>query len=377
MSHRVVVGCMTGTSLDGIDAAIVEIHGRGLAMQARFIAGASRPLGTCAAALRRLADQQPITSGEIATALHEFAAPHVAAIQEAIRANGAASNTANLSLDLICVHGQTVYHKPPVSWQAMQPAPIARAFGVPVVFDLRAADLAAGGQGAPITPLADAVLFGDPSSARAVLNLGGFANFTVLPAAAAQSPHTIRGGDICACNQLLDAVARTALGAAFDDGGAIASSGSPDAALLTQLTDILARQSSGGRSLGTGDELMDWVAAHASAAPATLAATATHAIAKTISQRLRDECDRAGVTALDAVIVAGGSVRHRPLMDAIARGTGARVVTSEAFGVPAAFREAACFAVLGALCQDRVPITLPQVTGCAERAPVSGTWCGV
>jgi len=360
---------MTGTSLDGIDAALVEVTGRGLDMRATFVAGVSRPLGPCAAVLRRMAEQEPVTSGQIATALHEFAQLHIAAIRAVLRDEH--------TPDLVCVHGQTVYHKPPVSWQALQPATIARALGAPVVFDLRAADLAAGGQGAPITPLADAVLFGVPHAARAVLNLGGFANFTLLPPSPTTRLDDIGGGDICACNQLLDAVARATLGAAFDDGGAAASSGAADEGLLAQLAAVLARQSGGGRSLGTGDELMEWVDAKRGVAAPTLCATAVAAIARTIATRLAEEGARAGCGPLGSVVVAGGSVRHRPLMAAIAGRLAASVVTSDACGVPASFREAACFAVLGGLCQDRVPITLPRVTRCAAPAPVSGVWCGV
>jgi len=365
MLRRLIVGCMTGTSLDGIDAALVEVLGVGLNTTARFLRGTSLPLGACSTTLRALADQKPVTAAQIATASHDFALLHARAIQQV---------AADVKLDLACIHGQTVYHKPPASWQLLQPPPIARAIHAPIVFDLRAADLAAGGQGAPITPIADAILFGDDHAARVVLNLGGFANFTLLPAGAARAPHTIRGGDICACNQLLDAVARATLNKPFDENGATAASGTPDAALLASLTALLTRQSTGQRSLGTGDELMDWVATHSSTMPATLGATAVAALASTIAVRLQTECAAANITALDAIIIAGGSVRNAALMSALSAACNARVTQSEKFGVPAAFREAVCFAVLGALCQDRVPITLPAITHCPAPAPVAGAW---
>jgi 1,6-anhydro-N-acetylmuramate kinase len=368
MLRRLIVGCMTGTSLDGIDAALVEVLGVGLNTTARFLRGTSLPLGTCSATLRALADQHPVTAAQIASATHDFALLHARAIKEV---------AADIKLDLACIHGQTVYHKPPASWQLLQPAPIARAIHAPIVYDLRAADLAAGGQGAPITPIADAVLFSDDHAARVVLNLGGFANFTLLPAGAARAPHSIRGGDICACNQLLDAVARATLHKPFDEDGAVAATGTPDAALLTSLSALLTRQSSGQRSLGTGDELMDWVAANSRSpaiSPATLGATAIAALSSTIAARLQRECAAANITSLDAVIVAGGSVRNAALMSALAAACPARITQSEEFGVPAAFREAVCFAVLGALCQDRVPITLPAITHCPAPAPIAGAW---
>ena len=111
--------------------------------------------------------------------------------------------------DLVVAHGQTVFHAPPASWQLLNAAPIARAVRAPVVFDLRQADLAAGGQGAPITPLADWIMLrahGPAAAGRAIVNLGGFCNVTILPSGA--GPEGVRGMDVCPCNHLLDGVAR-------------------------------------------------------------------------------------------------------------------------------------------------------------------------
>src|SRR5690349_11659226 len=138
---RRVVGCMTGTSIDALDASLVEIDGHGLAMRAKPVRNLTRDLGDLAPRLRALAEQQPMTAGQIAAIARDFALLHASAILELLAGEKA---------DLICVHGQTVFHQPPLSWQLMQPAPIAQAVGCPVVYDLRQADLAAGGQGAPI-----------------------------------------------------------------------------------------------------------------------------------------------------------------------------------------------------------------------------------
>ncbi len=113
---------------------------------------------------------------------------------EAVRALGCER------LDLVVAHGQTVYHAPPLSWQLCAPGPIAHALQVPVLCDLRSADIAAGGQGAPITPIADHILFRHAREARAVVNLGGFCNITTLPAG--DDATRVRGGDVCACNQV-------------------------------------------------------------------------------------------------------------------------------------------------------------------------------
>jgi anhydro-N-acetylmuramic acid kinase len=169
---RRVVGCMTGTSLDGIDLALVEVTGTGLGMSARFARGLSAPLGPAADSLRALAAQEPMTAGQVARLSLQFAAAHAQALTDLL--GGERS-------DLVCIHGQTVFHAPPASWQLLNPFPIARAASAPVVYDLRQADLAAGGQGAPITPIADFVLFRHAQESRAVVNLGGFCNVTLLP----------------------------------------------------------------------------------------------------------------------------------------------------------------------------------------------------
>ena len=171
MASRRIVGCMTGTSMDAIDVALVAVDGHGLGMRASVQRCATHPLGSLAGPLRRLSFLEPASAGQIATLARDLALCHVTARGKLVR---------DEPIDLIAVHGQTIFHAPPVSWQLLAPAPIAEAFRVPVVFDLRAADLAAGGQGAPITPLADFVLFRDDAETRAIVNLGGFANYTIL-----------------------------------------------------------------------------------------------------------------------------------------------------------------------------------------------------
>lgn len=359
MSTRRVVGCMTGSSLDGLDVALVTIEGRGLAMRARFVRGRSTPLGSVGPLLRRLAEQRAMTAREVCAVQRDFAMLHARAIEALLDGE---------SCDLVCVHGQTVFHEPPLSWQVMQPAPIAHALGVPVVYDLRQADLAAGGQGAPITPLADWVLFRDATSPVSVINLGGFCNITNLPAGGDEAIDRIEAMDVCACNQLLDAIARARLGCGYDADGATAMNGAIVPRVYDDAKRLLVRQAESGRSLGTGDELAAWMDAHADVASEDLLRSACEAIAEVIVRR--------GV-ALDSrrVLLAGGGTMNRALIAAIReRAQGRTASTTDEAGVPAAYREAACFAVLGSLCQDGVPITLPHVTRCTNPAPVSGVW---
>lgn len=365
-SSRLVVGCMSGTSLDGLDAALVEIEGHGLGMRARLLNLAGRPLGTLGPVLRKLAEQHPMSAGEIVHAMSEFALLHVAVIRECC---------GQRPPDLICAHGQTVFHAPPHSWQMLQPAPIARVFGCPVVFDLRAADLAAGGQGAPITPLADLVLFGEAKRRQAIVNLGGFCNVTLLPATGGGDARAwndlrsqIAARDVCACNHVLDLVAREKLGCGFDaDGALAATAASVDREALEDLSSLFGAQGKSGRSLGTGDELQGWLTRHDHVPGAVLALTACSAIAKAIG----DACEDA-----EALVLAGGGARHRTLVNLVrerCKEQGQAVTTTAEFGMDVTAREAACFAVLGALCQDGVPITLPQVTG-VKVPPVCGAW---
>ncbi|RMF72420.1 MAG: hypothetical protein D6744_16880 [Planctomycetota bacterium] len=371
LDRRVVLGCMTGTSIDAIDVARVTIRGNGLEMRAEVQQCASRPLGELGDELRRLAGQQPFSAAAIARLARRFSDAHIDALR--LVADGRPP-------DLICVHGQTVYHDPPDSWQLIGPARIAHALAAPVVFDLRAADLAAGGRGAPITPLADAVLFRETAPA-VIVNFGGFCNFAMLPAWSENGriePRRIVGGDLCVCNHLLDGVARSCWGRAYDEGGARAAKGAVVGDVFDELVATLTQQRCARRSLGTGDELQDWVARYAGRLRGEdLARTACAAIAETIASADLATRSAEADPACASWLVAGGGALNATLLDELRRRVSGPVATSDARSVPATHREAVAMAVLGALCQDGVPITLPQVTGVPEPAPVAGAWVGV
>lgn len=365
MTTRLVAGCMTGTSLDGLDVAIVRIDGRGLDMHASIERTISKPLGGCAASLRALADDRPMTARDIARLALDFAAIHIEALREL---------ASNMHLDLIAVHGQTILHDPPASWQLLTPAPITRALGAPVVFDLRAADLAAGGQGAPITPIADLILFRHERHARAIINLGGFCNVTCLPSVPREAPPEsvlahIAGFDVCACNHLLDAAARTRLGTPYDDLGSTARLGRADTRAVRVITDALTQQRDAARSLGTGDEARDLITSLAHLGDADLLRSIVEAIAGAIATTITRASGHTGCQA----ILAGGGVRNLALREAL-QSRLPHAITADDLGIPSSHREAACMAILGALCQDRIPITLPHITHTPTPAPIAGTW---
>ncbi len=347
---------MTGTSIDGIDAALVAIDGVGLDMTASLVATESRSLGELAPLLRELADQSPMPAMRIATIARDFALLH-AEVCAAVAAK------AGRSPDLICVHGQTVCHAPPISWQLMSPAPIAAAMNCPVVFDVRSADIARGGQGAPLTPIADLILFGGVGHPLAVVNLGGFCNVTLVNG---RSPDAVRALDVCACNLLLDRIARSLLHAPRDEGGAAALSGEVHHDALIDLEGIFAAARAPRKSLGADADVAEWVSRYRVHVPsADLAATACEAIAGAIAREVGDA---------EEALLAGGGVKNAALFKAIGSSCACRVANTDSRGVPGAYREAIAWAVLGALCQDRVPIGLAQVTGCRTPAPIAGAW---
>lgn len=357
---RLAIGCMSGTSLDGVDAVLLRVSGRGLAMsQAEILGAISVPLGG-KHVFAQLARGESSDAPSIAHACWELGKCYQQACRTLCDRAGVDRP------DLVCAHGQTVWHAPPVGWQALNPWPIADDLRCPVVYDLRGADLIGGGQGAPITPLADWILFRNASEDRVIVNLGGFCNATRLRAGS--SPDLIRAGDLCACNQILDAAARAGIDRPFDPDGTFGARGraSPDAA--AELAAMLGRQSRAGRSLGSGDEAWGWVASWAGCLSGEdLLASACEGVASGIV---------AGMARLGAgeIYLAGGSTRNAALMRSIGVALGRSVRTTDDLGIPASWREGACFAVLGLLLMDGVEITLPGVTGRAGPIPLSGAW---
>ncbi len=352
---------MTGTSLDGLDAAAVHLDGRGLAMRLLDIPAAVSlefPTGL-AASLRALCDGKPMDALRITRAARELGELHALAARELMTSAGRP--------DLACAHGQTLAHRPPESWQLLNPWPLALEAACPVVYDLRGADLASGGQGAPLTPIADWVLFRDAHESRAIVNLGGFCNITHLPAGGAHD--SVRGQDVCACNHILNAASRIALDQPYDDGGATALRGAVIPAVVDALAKRLAGQGGDRRSLGSGDELQDdLVTLREGHSREDFLRSVVAAVAGAIARS-------AASFSPDRILLAGGSVRNGALVLEIERRLEpAPVVATDSLGVSAAHREAAGFAVLGALCADRVPITVPTITGGAAQAPISGAW---
>jgi anhydro-N-acetylmuramic acid kinase len=357
--RRIVVGTMTGTSIDGLDVAVIRVTGAGLEQSIELLGHAHTPLGSLGPPLRDLAGQVPATTGAIARLAHDFGRLHAEAIRTLL-------DRCSVSPDLIAVHGQTVFHAPPFSWALLDPAPLLAAFDCNVVTSLRVNDLAQAGQGAPITPLADWVLFRSERP-RGIVNLGGFCNVSHLPAAQ-QGPANLRGRDVCACNHPLDAEARRSLKQPMDRNGASALTGTVDAAIAARLMKKLAAPGPDApKSLGTGEEMHELLAElERLEQPSDRLATLVDAIAGVIAAEMEPD---------EAVLCFGGGSRNKALQAALARHLPANALEEPPLDMDVHAREAAAIGVLGALAQDDIGITLPSVTGRrTARRHLDGAW---
>jgi anhydro-N-acetylmuramic acid kinase len=268
-------------------------------------------------------------------------------------------------VDLIGCHGQTVYHEGRSNTlQLGEPAVLAERTGLPVISNFRARDIAAGGQGAPLVPYVDYLLFRHPARTRVALNIGGIANITVIPLAA--SPEDVVAFDTGPGNMVIDALARE-MGQPYDRGGKIAAAGQVDKALLDKLlSDPYYRRkppkSAGREQYGaafvarlnaTGHSLPDLIAT------ATVLTAAT--IAMAVGNRSAD------------LIISGGGVHNSQIVAHLAGFLpAASISTSTDHGIDADAKEAIAFAVLAHETWRRKPANLPSATG-ARRPVILGS----
>ncbi len=358
---------MSGTSADGIDAALVEWPDDGAARPFRLLAHVETPYEPeFQARIHRLA------AGRVpgAEALREFAVLDVAIGERFAAAARGAADAAGVSLstvDAIGSHGQTVAHHPELraTLQIGDPSLIAERTGCSVVADFRPRDVAAGGEGAPLAPFFHWAALGDATEARLVLNLGGIANVTWLPRGG-------RGEDVIAfdvgpANSLCDGVVATLTGGTerFDRDGARARRGSVNAALLAELLadPFLARRppkSTGRERYGIAEA--EALAQRFAGAPDDLVATLVEFSAAAVARAARDFLSGAP----ERLLVGGGGAKNPAVMAALARNLpGVRVEPTEVAGVPAAAAEAMAFSLLARNALLGLPNHLPQCTGSA------------
>ncbi len=376
-----IVGLMSGTSLDGVDAVWATVEGHGTALSVTQEAFAHTPYPEALRTRIHAAATNDASVQDVAR-LHVRLAHAYADAVDAVAAEAGRSLDA---LDLVGCHGQTVQHLPdaaefagkPVraSLQLGTPSPLATLLDAPVVGDFRAADLALGGQGAPLVPYFDYACFADPDEPRGLLNLGGIANLTVLPADASRD--AVRAFDTGPANMVLDALARRLVDAPMDRDGQRAAQGTPDHDLLADLLslDYFHREppkSTGRADFGPGfvDDLLGAAQSRGLSVEDTLA-TATLLTAASVYQAYARYI-RPG-QSVERVIVSGGGVHNDTLMRMLADAFAPIPVESiAAHGVDPDAKEALCFAVLAHETAHGVPTSLPSVTG-AERAAVLGS----
>jgi len=366
---RLVVGLMSGTSADSIDAAVCRLTGQGsevgveLLHYGEFPHGPEvkrRVLGIAGLDVRGIAELN-VMVGEA------FAAACLATVADA--------GLAPTEIDLIGSHGQTVYHHSGVAGalratlQVGDGDVIAVRTGIPVIADFRARDIAAGGEGAPLSPIADVVLFGGrgadgPRRRRAILNLGGIANLTVL----GDGPTRVFGFDTGPANAPLDRLARRLSQGALDcdRDGRLARCGRVDESLVAELLandPFLARRPP--KSTGFemyGDAFVARAAARHGGFDADLMATLTEFVARSVAMGVR-QCDALG-PPVEEIVAAGGGVKNPAVMERIAALIApVPMRPSNEFGVPSDAREAMAFAVLADMALRGQAAHLPPVTG--------------
>ena len=372
---RVVAGLMSGTSTDGIDVAIARISGSGADLRLDVLGCTHTDYAPELRAVL-LRNVEAVTSNvRDLSQLHTLLGRLFA---DAVRAAADSAGVALGEIDLVGSHGHTVHHVPDPepfggaeavtsTLQLGDAAVMATLLGVPVVSNFRTADLALGGQGAPLVPYFDYALFADDRETRALLNLGGIANVTILPRGAA--PDAVRAFDTGPANMVSDALALHFYDEPFDRDGRHAAAGTPDDALLADLlaADYFQRTppKSTGREL-FGSDYVDALLAHFPDAPDDALATAADLTARSVADALARFVPAADTPGV--VIASGGGVHNRYLVERLRGLLPVPLQTTADHGIDPDAKEALCFAVLAHEYVNGVPTNLPSVTGASRPA---------
>ena len=364
-----VIGLMSGTSVDGIDAALVDIVGTDYDLKVELLAGATYPYPT------KLRKQILAVCGGAALSIAELAELDDAIAQVfALAAQYIQSGHA--PAQLIGSHGQTIYHRPAsngtigYSMQVGRGAIITAYTSIPTVTNFRSADIAARGQGAPLVSKVDAYLLSDPQLSRCVQNIGGIGNVTYLPARGDKWEQQIRGWDTGPGNTLLDLAVQylTDGTKTYDQDGKVAAKGTPRHALVEQWLQQDYFQQPPPKSTGReqfGSQYLQQCLAQAEAdhlSPADILATLTELTVASIvhSYHFLPQMP-------SQVLLCGGGSRNLYLKHRLeTQMKSVQVLTTDDVGLSADFKEAIAFAVLAYWRELGIPGNLPQVTGASK-----------
>lgn len=378
-----VIGLMSGTSVDGVDAALVEIQNNGLDTRVELIAFHTHPFGS--EVRGRIFDLfQPETSSVDEICQMNFLMGEVFA--DAALSVISAAGLEMEEIDLIGSHGQTVYHLPPQAdaeyvpstLQLGEPAVIAYRTGVPTIANFRVADLAAGGQGAPLVPYVDFLLFRQTDRTIALQNIGGISNVTLIPAGASSSD--VIASDTGPGNMIIDSVMEILTDGEkkYDNAGQYASQGSVSEPLLAEWLEhpfltAPPPKTTGREVFGRqfANQVLEQARTH-SVNPPDLVATLTVFTAQTIFDYYRRFLFPH--YSVDEIYISGGGSHNLTLMQHLK--TLFRpipLLSADAIGVSSDAKEAIAFAVLANEAVHGRPTNLPQVTG-ASKPMVLGTF---
>lgn len=366
-----VVGLMSGTSADGVDAAVVDITEQ----KVRLLAFEVFPYGSALRrAILRLCRPESARLEDICH--YNFVLGEVFA--DAVTRLCSRSGIAPGSIDLIGSHGQTIRHDPQgkrcggkvirSTLQIGEPSVIAQRTGITTVADFRPRDMAAGGEGAPLVPYADYILFGRSRRCRAVQNIGGIANVTFLPPGGELSD--VLAFDTGPGNMVIDGIIRLASGGRkhFDRNGKMAARGEVDTKLLNEMLKHPFFRRRPPKSTGReefGDAFTEgiyWRARRKGLADADVAATATAFTANTIARAYR----RFLPAMPDDLILCGGGAHNNTLVEMLRRELpSVRMLSSEDFGISVDGKEAVSFAILAWAAIKGMANNVPAATGAA------------
>jgi anhydro-N-acetylmuramic acid kinase len=361
MGAQRAIGLMSGTSLDGVDVALIETDGEGIAAfgptyYRPYAAGERQALRQALADAVTLVDRRA-RPGALAGAEALVTAAHAAAVEAFLERFDVARD----SVDVVGFHGQTVLHRPAIrlTVQIGDGEALANRLGIPVVYDFRAADLAAGGQGAPLVPVFHAALARglDRPKPLAVLNIGGVANLTYVG----------NGEGLLACdtgpgNALIDDLMLQRTGQSRDEAGSCAAEGTVHEALIDRVLAQPFFAKACPKSLDRNEFHVDVSSLSTADAAATLTALTAAAAARVVQHLPRPP---------QSWIVAGGGARNPTMMRMLAERLGPAVVeTAETVRWSIDALEAQAFAFLAVRSLKGLPLTFPATTGAP--APLAG-----
>lgn len=361
MAGALYIGLMSGTSVDGIDAALLRITPDSMHLVASHAAALPAELRSRLLTLTEIARIEP---EEIGRADRELGLHFAGAALALLRAAGIEGN----EVRAIGSHGQTIRHRPgrgadgalPFTWQIGDPHTIAERTGICTVADFRRRDVAAGGQGAPLVPAFHAAAFGSATVDRVIVNIGGFANLSMLPAG---RPQATSGFDTGPGNALMDAWIRRHQGLQHDAGGGWARSGQRDDALLARLLSHAFFALAAPKSTGREEFNLAWLdrelAEIAALRPQDVQATLLELTVRSIAAAID-----AALPAAREIYVCGGGAWNDFLMERLGAVLAPRrVATTAALGIDPDWVEASAFAWLAHQALEGLPGNVPAVTG--------------